>query len=645
MKIESVSIKNFRSIEDQTIFFDNFTAFVGANGSGKSTILNALNVFFSNIFTQSNDPSLPDPQNLKFDDFCFNNTKDPIEITITFSNLSDNAKNDFKHYLRKQEKLIVGIKAEYDSSSQKAPVELVGERTGIFEFMEYFDSDKAKASAVDLKEIYQKIRKNYSELPNVSIKPDMESALHVYERENLEKCSQIPSSELFYGKSKGRDRFEKHLQWVFVPAVKDATTEQIEGRNTALNQLLKRIVLSKEDFNSQIDELRKNTKENYLEILTNHNDLLSKVSKNLSSRLKNWSSSNSQIKLEWKNEEEKSVKIFDPVAGISVSEGAFKEKELFRFGHGLQRSYLLALLQTLAEMNEGSSPRLLLACEEPELYQHPPQIRFLSETFERLSNGNSQIFVATHNPLLISGKSLEAVRLVRKNKDDKTDITKVTFARINDEEKRITGNFYFSEEGQKHRLYQILLPQMNEMFFSRYVVFVEGPEDFAYLATYFKLTKLWSDFCKLGGHIVPVSGKNNLLRSMIISNELKIPCFSIWDLDSHEKDGGINKSNREILKYFEKTLPSEINKEIVGKNYWAWRFEIGIDLIKEIGPDNHLKASESVKKKFNITENKMGKKSLFAGHVLTELWEGGIKSKKLDELCKKIISHASPHET
>ncbi len=46
MKIESLRIENFRSFKDETILFDNFTCFVGANGSGKSTILNALNVFF-----------------------------------------------------------------------------------------------------------------------------------------------------------------------------------------------------------------------------------------------------------------------------------------------------------------------------------------------------------------------------------------------------------------------------------------------------------------------------------------------------------------------------------------------------------------------------------------------------------------------
>lgn len=51
MKIESVRIENFRSFKDETIKLNNYTCFVGVNGSGKSTVLNALNVFLDNVKT------------------------------------------------------------------------------------------------------------------------------------------------------------------------------------------------------------------------------------------------------------------------------------------------------------------------------------------------------------------------------------------------------------------------------------------------------------------------------------------------------------------------------------------------------------------------------------------------------------------
>jgi hypothetical protein len=69
---------------------------------------------------------------------------------------------------------------------------------------------------------------------------------------------------------------------------------------------------------------------------------------------------------------------------IKAQEGKFKGS-LTRFGHGLQRSFLLAILQELAsieasseEDNKSQNRTLIFGCEEPELYQHPPQARHLS---------------------------------------------------------------------------------------------------------------------------------------------------------------------------------------------------------------------------------------------------------------------------
>lgn len=48
MRLTEIKIKNFRSFEDETIAVDDYTCFVGPNGTGKSTVLQALNVFFRN---------------------------------------------------------------------------------------------------------------------------------------------------------------------------------------------------------------------------------------------------------------------------------------------------------------------------------------------------------------------------------------------------------------------------------------------------------------------------------------------------------------------------------------------------------------------------------------------------------------------
>src|SRR5688500_17518380 len=48
MKIKQIKIENFRSYENETIIeLDNLNVFVGKNDIGKSTILEALDIFFN----------------------------------------------------------------------------------------------------------------------------------------------------------------------------------------------------------------------------------------------------------------------------------------------------------------------------------------------------------------------------------------------------------------------------------------------------------------------------------------------------------------------------------------------------------------------------------------------------------------------
>ena len=90
MKLTKLRIVNYRCFKNQEIVFDDYSCLVGPNGSGKSTILMVLNVFFRN----SQAPS--DVLNLDEEDFHDRNTSEPIEITATFGDLSDDAKDDLK---------------------------------------------------------------------------------------------------------------------------------------------------------------------------------------------------------------------------------------------------------------------------------------------------------------------------------------------------------------------------------------------------------------------------------------------------------------------------------------------------------------------------------------------------------------------
>jgi putative ATP-dependent endonuclease of the OLD family len=117
VRIHSVRIQNLRAFKDETVYFNNYTCLVGPNGSGKSTVLCALNVFFR----EARDVAT-NLQQLHEEDFHCKNTNEPIQITVTFVDLSLEAESTFKHYFR-QGRLIVSTIAKYDAARKCATVE------------------------------------------------------------------------------------------------------------------------------------------------------------------------------------------------------------------------------------------------------------------------------------------------------------------------------------------------------------------------------------------------------------------------------------------------------------------------------------------------------------------------------------------
>ena len=429
MRLSSIRIENFRSFKDETISFDDFTCLVGPNGGGKSTILMALNLFFRNSVPNNNLLLLTK------DDFHHGNISDPVKITLTFEDLSPEAQNDFKSYYR-QGKLIVSAKAIWDSVIQNAPVVQYGSRLVMSDFKVYFAKDKDGEKVTVLRDVYKNLQKKYNDLPAATSKPDMEQSLRDYEEKHPELCILAESSDQFYGYIKGADRLPKYVQWVYIPAVKDIASEQDENKKTAIGQLLERTVRAKVDFKQKIEDLKKEASTKYEEMLNKENKVLESLKKSLESRLKEWSHPGAEVDLNWNYDKDKSVSISEPLARIALGEDKFVG-EIARLGHGLQRSFLVAILHELSLSNVEVSPKLLLGFEEPEIFQHSPQARHMASLLESLAGNNSQIIITTHCPLFVPGKGFENVRMVKKNVGSYDScVTQLTLVEL---EKSISG--------------------------------------------------------------------------------------------------------------------------------------------------------------------------------------------------------------
>lgn len=656
MKIESIRIENFRSFKDETICFDDYTCLVGANGSGKSTVLNALNLFFRQYKDSRTDLS-----KLSEEDFHHKNTENPVKITVTFTDMPPAAKAQLSDYVR-QDKLIVSSVAVYNPKTDIAEVKQYGNRLGFEDFREFFEAEKAGAKVGEaLKPLYIKLQGKYGDLPAPGAKAAMKASLIKYETDHPADCSLIPSEDQFYGVSRGADKLAPYIQWVFVAASKDATEESEESKNSALGQLLDRTVHSKVKFSEKVDAIKEKTKIDYQEMLDSQQSALDSISTALQTSLQSWAHPSITAKILWKQDTDKSVRVDEPFAYIKIGERGF-EGELARFGHGLQRSYLLALLQELTTISDETAPTLIMGIEEPEIYQHPPQARHLAETLYELSEKDSQIMICSHSPLFIPGDNFEAIRIVREKNEPSTSYTSSLLYSDLSTKLESSGQKALKEDGMLAKLYPSLNPIINEMFFCNHLILAEGIEDVAYISTYMMLTGQSVDFRKYGCHIVPVGGKSEIIKPLAMAKLLNIPVLVVCDADTNKDQivvcktdsladkqrkenkrdlevGQHKKDNKSILSLLGYDKLDEWPSNSITKNdLFMWKTTLTMEIKQELGKPWGKHLNESYQ--YYGQPGGLQKNPIAIARALKAAWENNVKSESLTKLVEAILVFA-----
>jgi len=635
MKIESVKIENFRCFKNETIDYDNYICFIGPNGSGKSTILNALNIFFRNNRDSQTNLSV-----LSEEDFHHKNVKEPIKITITFNDLSEKAKEELSDYAR-DNKLVVSAIAEYNPEKQTADIIHYGNRLGFEEFKKYYEADKKGGKAKDLLDIYKALRGKYTELPDVKTKDAMAEGLRGYELSNKDKCVLIQSEDQFYGFN-STGKLSPFIQWVFIPASKDILAESQESKTSAFGQLLARTVRSKIDFTKKISDLKSNVQEQYKTIVDAEQSALSAVSASLQKRLQYWAHPDIKAEVCWDMNEEKAVRIEEPTAYPQFSERGY-EGVLSRFGHGLQRSYLFALLQELNERDDQLAPTLVMAIEEPEIYQHPPQSRYLAETLYNLSEKNTQVMICSHSPLYVPGDDIEKVRIVReKGAPSSSFVSRLTYSKLSETIKGAGGDL-IKESGTMAKLYPLLNPVINEMFFCKKLILVEGIEDVAYITSQLSLSNKMEQFRKNGCHIVPVGGKSSIIKALAMAHLLNIPVFVVFDADTEETKPDrvtMHKRDNKILLHLtgypaEQEWPTQT---VWKENMVMWKSEIGETIKEEMGTKWEEFNNKACARYDNAGD--LHKNPLAIAFLIEEAFKNNSKSESLEKLATAIIAFA-----
>ncbi len=657
MKLSELKIENFRSFKNETIRFDDYNCLVGPNGSGKSVVLMALNIFF-----QESESTVTDVRTLSIEDFHHKNKDEPVIITMTFEGLSEAAQEEFKEYYR-QGKLVIFAKAVWDDATQSAPVKHFGSRLVMREFSGFFKAEKEGKSVSERREIYRGIRVKFPELQNISTGTGMRAALREHEEKHPKKCIFLDEPNQFYGFTKGQYHLENYIQWVYVPAVKDASTEQEEGTKTALGQLLARTVRTKLDFTDAIDGLRSDLEEKYRLLLRDKKEALDALQLSIEKRLQDYGDPRAVLKLDWHLDPKASVTVREPLARASIGYADFIG-EVARAGHGMQRGFLLAILHELVGNEEKGGPKLLLGIEEPELYQHPPQAQHLADVLERLSlpGNNAQIIVTTHSPYFVRSELFENIRMFCKSEREHcTKISWTTHEKVEGRLAKVLGQEPKSPTTAMAIVNQIMHPSQRELFFTTFAVLVEGPEDVAYISSHLHLSGQWRKFRELGCHFIVSGGKTSLIRFLAIAKELDIWVFVLFDSDAKSLRKKVETTKGDLDKHIQakENLKnnSRINSSILklcnasnatalpDKTLWlpsvvVWPDTISSTVKEECGEEAWNIAENEVRKNLELKSGITQRNPILITATLEELCKQNKKSASLVKLCAAILQDA-----
>ncbi len=307
--------------------------------------------------------------------------------------------------------------------------------------------------------------------------------------------------------------------------------------------------------------------------------------------------------------------------------------------NGTQRNYIMALLMVSASYDFTEMQTVIIACEEPELYQHPPQARILANALYSLASNQAQIIVTTHSPYFVSAKMFENVRVIRRSQGRHSKSYQWSIDENCALVAKAKGERAIGSQAARAQINQFLQPEINEMFFAPGVIFVEGEEDRAIIERYFHLTRKHTEFLAKGLHIVPTNGKGNMINALSIARGFEIPFYAIFDGDMDAKTKELPKNIKlncdilSIMEYGGAGKDGSISSHLWGKNFCVWKVSI-----QESFSDRKTWEAEkvAVAQEFGWTIDRLQKNAMVLEAALKRIYEKG-PVEHLEKLCSKML--------
>lgn len=550
MKIQSVRIKNFRTLKDVAIPFDSVTTFIGPNGAGKSSVLRALDWFFNgkaNSLTEK--------------DCSFSAIEEDIEVQVTFSGLTAKDRDELGKYAP------AGV-STFTAWKRRSPdgVESLSANSKNYE---PFNDIRRGGTAADKKTAYNALRilDPSLGLPAWGSVDAAYQAMATWEASHTDQLVEAPESlqTNFFGFNSG-GKMSGLFDFVLVTADLRASEESVDGKSSIIGRILERTVdraAADEEIAKIVEESRAKQQEVYEEKFKAE---LEAMTTQLNAVVASYSPGRAVTVSPAPVELKAPRTTFD----VAILDGA-TETSVERQGHGFQRTLLISALQLLAQSGAASAEGVIcLAIEEPELFQHPIQAQTFAKVLRSLAENvdkRIQVTYATHSPYFLEARHFNQVRRLTRSAEG-TPVVTVHFATIVDVKARLEG--IMSAATVDRQLDGIVTNQLAVALFAHRAFLVEGATEssvFYGIGDKLSLGSLEA----AGVSIVAVGSKTSIPLAHAILTSIGIPVYALFDADGgfearaaangknpdkiEEERIGHIKANRMGLKYF--GLPEE----------------------------------------------------------------------------------------
>lgn len=389
MRLKKLTVKNFRGYKGETsVTFDSMTALIGKNDIGKSTILDALGVFFQH----------PLLKNVGIDDYCKFATDDEMYISCMFDELpqavviDETAQTTLEEeYLLNEDKMLEIKKCYKVSNGKLSPPK--------YFIRALHPEEEAETSLLSFKiaDLKRKMKELNCFAPeNASIKKELRKVIReTYSEGNLVAC------DVALDKEDGKSIWEQLQPLMPTFALFRSDRASSDEDMEAQDPLKVAVSMVMEEQQAILEELKTEVRKKALDVAQRTIEKLKDFDMALAS----------QLKPEFKAEPK-----WDSIFKLSIK--GDDDIPMNKRGSGVRRLILISFFRAEVErlMREKGGNNVIYAIEEPETAQHGDfQAKIINTFMEMSENDLCQIIFTTHVPGLVSAIPTDSVRYIHRN--------------------------------------------------------------------------------------------------------------------------------------------------------------------------------------------------------------------------------------